>query len=144
RGRTVAKETEPVKPVDDATVNATLPYLPGVVADMVRLQRATGCRPAEVCMVRPCDVDRSGEIWEYVPESHKSEHHGRNRCIYIGPRGKQILLRYIARDSETYCFRPIDSEAKRRAAQHAARVVPINHGNRPGSNRKRKPKRAAG
>ena len=25
--------------------------------------------------MRPCDIDRSGEIWEFVPESHKTEHH---------------------------------------------------------------------
>ncbi len=25
---------------------------------MVRFQRFTGCRPNEVCIIRPCDVDR--------------------------------------------------------------------------------------
>ena len=45
RGRTEARETAPVGPVADAVVDATLPALPAVVADMVRLQRLTGCRP---------------------------------------------------------------------------------------------------
>ena len=49
RGRGEARETKPVMPVDDATVEATLPHLPDIVADMVRFQRSTGCRPAEVC-----------------------------------------------------------------------------------------------
>lgn len=62
RGRTAARETTPIEPVDDALVEATLPHLPEVVADMVRLQRLTGMRPAEVCLLRPCDLDRSGDV----------------------------------------------------------------------------------
>jgi len=53
RGRTEARETAPVLPVNGATVDATLPHLSPVVADMVRLQRLTGMRPAEVCILRP-------------------------------------------------------------------------------------------
>ncbi len=32
-----------------------MPHLPEIVADMVRSQRLTGMRPAEVCFMRPCD-----------------------------------------------------------------------------------------
>ena len=38
KGRTEARETEPVRPVDNALVEATLEALTSVVADMVRLQ----------------------------------------------------------------------------------------------------------
>jgi hypothetical protein len=41
-GRSRAKETAPVGPVALDIVNATLPYLPEVVADLVRLQADTG------------------------------------------------------------------------------------------------------
>ena len=47
RGRTVAPESDGVLPVDLAVVEATLPHLPAVVADMVRLQSLIGCRPGE-------------------------------------------------------------------------------------------------
>lgn len=47
-GRSDARESEPVLPVDDAVIDATIPHLPPVVADMVRFQRLTGCRPGEV------------------------------------------------------------------------------------------------
>jgi integrase len=137
RGKSAAKETDPIKPVDDGLVDATLPYLPEVVADMVRIQRYTGCRPAEVCMMRPCDIDRTDEVWEYRPRAHKTQHHGRERVIFIGPQAQAALLRYLARDREDYCFQPRDSEAKRRAAAHAARKVPLSCGNRPGTNRVR-------
>jgi integrase len=144
RGRTSARETDPVLPVADAVVEATLPHLLSVVADMVRLQRLTGMRPAEVCIVRPCDVDRNNDIWTYRPAYHKTEHHGRDRIIPFGPKSQSILLRYLARDPGFYCFRPCDSEAKRRADRHAARRIPISHGNRPGTNKSIKPKRPAG
>ncbi len=144
RGRTDARETAPVMPVDDAVVETTLALLPDVVADMVRLQRLTAMRPAEVCLLRPCDLDRDSEVWTYRPESHKTEHHGRERVVLIGPRGQEILLRYLARDSKAYCFRPCDSESKRRAAAHAVRKTPASYGNGPGTNRKRRPKRSPG
>ncbi|MAT69910.1 MAG: integrase [Planctomycetaceae bacterium] len=144
KGKSDARETAPVLPVDDATIDATLPHLPEVVADMVRFQRATGCRPAEVCNLRPCDVDLSSEVWLYQPPNHKTAHHGKERTIFIGPKGQAVLLKYLARDPEAHCFQPRDSEAKRLAAQHAARKTPLSCGNRPGTNKARKPKKRPG
>ncbi len=71
-GRTTAREPAPVLPVADNVVEATVPHLPEVVTDMVRLQRLTGVRPGEVCILRPMDLDRSGDVWVYRPESHKT------------------------------------------------------------------------
>lgn len=144
KGRTEARETDPVKPVDDSLVNATLEVLPPIVADMVRLQRLTGCRPEEVCAIRPCDVDTTGPVWAYRPASHKTQHAGRERVIFIGPRGQAILRPYLLRGKEEYCFCPKDSERKRRAEAHANRSTPASYGNRPGTNRKSKPKRKPG
>jgi integrase len=144
RGNTEARETAPIFPVDDAKVEATLSQLPDVVADMVRLQRATGARPAEVCMLRPCDVDRSGDVWIYRPRRHKTMHHGRERLVLIGPKAQAVLLCYLARDAETNCFRPVDSEARRLATRRAARNTPLHYGNRAGTNRKQSPRRTPG
>lgn len=144
RGRTEAREPAPIPPVSDEVVDATLPHLPAVVADMVRFQRLTGCRPGEACILRPCDVDMSGDVWLYRPESHKTEHHDRDRIIAVGPKAQDILRPYLLREAKSYCFTPADSERKRRREQHEQRVTPVKYGNRPGSNRKRKPKRSAG
>jgi integrase len=144
RGKTTARETDPVMPADDSLVDATLPHLPDIVSDMVRVQRFTGCRPAELCSIRPCDIDRSVDPWQYRPQSHKTQHHGRERVIFIGPQAQAVLLRYLARDPEAHCFRPCDSEVKRRAAVHSVRKTPLSCGNRPGSNRKRQPQRQPG
>ncbi|MEN0111547.1 MAG: tyrosine-type recombinase/integrase, partial [Planctomycetota bacterium] len=144
KGRTEARETPPVLPVDDATVEATLPALPPVVADMVRLQRITGMRPAEVCLIRPVDVDRSGDVWVYRPSSHKTEHRGRERVVCFGPKAQAVLGRYLDREAASHCFSPRESEAARLAARHASRKTPIDQGNAPGTNRKRRPRRSAG
>jgi integrase len=141
KGRTDARESEPVKPVENDIVDATLPFLPPVVADMVRLHRLTGCRPGEICQMRPMDVDRSGEVWAYRPESHKTEHHGRERVIFIGPQGQAILQPYLLRAADAYCFVPSESEKKRRELQNARRKTPLCCGNVPGSNRVRRRKR---
>ncbi|HUG68746.1 MAG TPA: site-specific integrase [Pirellulaceae bacterium] len=144
KGRTEARETVPVPPIADSVVEQTLPHLTAVVGDMVRFQRLTGCRPGEVCILRPCDLDTSGDVWTYRPESHKTEHHDRDRIIVIGPKAQDILRPYLLRDAPACCFCPVDSERKRRREAHEQRVTPLNYGNRPGTNRKRKPKRSAG
>ncbi|HXT59313.1 MAG TPA: site-specific integrase, partial [Pirellulales bacterium] len=92
KGRSNARESSPVQPVPAEQVQATLPFLPKVVADMVRFQRLTGCRPGEVCALRPRDVDRSSNDWMYRPTGHKTEHLDRDRVIFIGPRAREVLL----------------------------------------------------
>jgi integrase len=137
RGHTAAREGRKVRPVEDSLVDATLPHLPAVVRSMIELQRATGMRPGEVCVLRPCDVDRSGEIWEFRPVEHKNANREQDRIVYVGPKGQGILLPYLLRDSEAFCFSPSDSEAKRLAARHEARKTPLSCGNSIGTNRVR-------
>lgn len=47
RGKTTAPDGPVERTVDDALVDATLPSLPEIVADYLRFQRLTGCRPGE-------------------------------------------------------------------------------------------------
>jgi integrase len=144
KGKCGLREADPVVPVEDAVVATTLPYVPAVVADMIQIQRLTAMRPAEICVMRPIDVNRSGDVWVYRPPHHKTTHHGKERAIPIGPKAQRLLLPYLDRDAEAYCFRPCESESKRRAARHAVRKTPLSCGNKPGSNRKSQPKRTAG
>ena len=113
RGRTEARESDPVVPVDEDTVAATLPHLPPAVRDMVEFQRLTGCRPGEVGSLRPRDIDRSESVWVYRPGSHKMEHRGRQRLIFVGPRAQTILQPYLLRDADSFCFSPADSQRRR-------------------------------
>ncbi len=133
RGHTAARENKRVKPADTKLVDATLPYLPPIVRSMVELQQMTGMRPGELCIMRPADIDRTADVWQYQPTQHKNQNREQERIVYIGPRAQEILRPYLLRDSEAFCFSPADSEAKRRAELHLARKTPLSCGNRPGS-----------
>jgi integrase len=121
RGRSDARESQPVLPVARAIVEATLPVLPPVVADMVRLQLETGMRPGELVILRAIDIDRSGPVWLYRPAAHKTQHHGHERVIPIGPKAQEIIRRHLKANVENYLFSPVDSVAEFRARQRQER-----------------------
>ena len=104
RGRSAARETGPVLPVEDEAVENTLLHLPRIVADMVRLQRLTGARPGEICSLRPCNIDRSNDVWVYQPGEHKMEHYETQRLVMIGPKAQKLLKLYLDRDPPCPCF----------------------------------------
>ncbi len=132
KGRTSAPEPRRVPPVELDRIQATIPHLSPIVADMVRLQLLTGCRPGEICRIRPMDIDRTGDVWEYRPAGHKTEHHDRSRTIYLGPQAKAILAPYLFRDPDAACFSPAESTEWFRAKRAAERVTPESAGNRRG------------
>ncbi len=144
KGRSEARETLPLRPVDPQFVKATLPHLSSVVRAMVEFQMLTGARPGEVCALRAGDVDRAGEVWEATLSKHKTAHHGRARTVYAGPKAQKILAPYLIRAAEDYCFSPREAANERPERDYAARTTPLSCGNRPGTNRKRKPKRQPG
>ena len=121
-GRTDARESEPVKPVPDSVFQATLKHMTPTLREMVELQRLTGMRPGEVCQMRGCDLDASGKVWVYRPASHKTQHHGKDRLIFIGPKGQDVLRPFLRRDLRAYLFSPAQSEAERRGRCRRVRV----------------------
>ena len=129
-GRTKAKESEPILPVDDETFEKTLPWLGPVVRDMVQVQRLCGCRPGEVLMMRPDDIERSGEIWLYIPERHKTRYRGKSRVIALGPKAQAILAKYLDRPDDAYLFSPQESQTLRyqeMRKQRKTKVQPSQH-----------------
>lgn len=132
KGRTTAAEKKPIPPVALDKVQLTIPHLSPVVADMIRMQLLTGMRPGEVCSLRPCDLDRTEDVWEYTPQSHKTEHHERGRTVYIGPQAKVILLPYLLRAPDMNCFSAAESREWFRVQRAANRTTPASCGNRRG------------
>jgi integrase len=120
-GSTDAPERKRVLPVEDATVEATIPLLPPVVRDMVTVQRLTGARPGEVCAMSWSNIDRSGEVWWCRLEKHKTAHHGKARSIAIGPNAQSILVKYLARPIDVAIFSPAENAVKQRGEWRAAR-----------------------
>lgn len=145
QGRTAAPEAKPVIAVDPKIVEATLPHCPPIIADMIRLQLATGARPGELCRLKPGDIDRSADVWVARLDRHKTAHHGKGRALFFGPRSQAILTKYIKhRPDDVWLFSPLESVRRRIAQAHADRVTPLNCGNRPGSNAKPSPRKRPG
>lgn len=145
RGRTEAREGRKVRPVPEAHVDAIRPYVSRQVWALIQIQRLTGARAGELLHIRAVDIDTSGTVWTFAPESHKTEHHGHDRVIYLGPKAQAMLRPFMAdRPIDAYLFSPKDAEAERLAQRHDERRTPITVGNRPGSNRRRRPRRRPG
>jgi integrase len=125
KGTKGVRETEPVKPVPEASVEVTLPFLPPVIRAMVRLQLLTGMRPTEVCIMRACDIDMTGRVWVYRPHEHKTQTKGKRREVYIGPRGQEVIRPWLTLRTEAYLFSPAASEQARNAERRANRQTPM-------------------
>jgi integrase len=93
---------------------------------MIDLQLLTGMRPGEVVLMRGGDLDMTGEVWTYAPEFHKTEHHGRDRHIAIGPRAQVILKEWLRPDPAAYLFSPREAMAERWAERRRNRMTPLS------------------
>ncbi len=60
RGRSKAAESNPVKPVPDAHIEAVLPYVTPPVRGMIKFQLATGARPGEARILRCMRPEHDG------------------------------------------------------------------------------------
>jgi integrase len=125
RGRSGVRDPEPVGPVEDWAVRLTLPHLLPELAAMVEVQRLCGCRPGEVCAMRPANIDRSGDVWLYRPVRHKTAWRGKPRVIAIGPRAQAILNLYWPANPEENLFSPSRAVAGLHARRSAARTTPL-------------------
>jgi integrase len=124
RGRTVARETAPVGPVDDAVVDATLPFLNRHVRGLVEFQRYTGCQPGEACLVRRCDIEMNGAVWRYKPAHHKLAHRGKSRTVAVGPQAQEVLRAYFTPEITDYLFSPRRAVEELHAGRAAKRKTP--------------------
>jgi integrase len=115
RGRSQARESERIKPVPEGAVDATLPFLAKPVAAIVGVMLPTGARPGEACIVRACDLNMAGAVWEFRPSVHKTEHHDRERVILLGPKAQAIVREWLRPDVKHYLISPRNSVAEKLA-----------------------------
>lgn len=153
RRETKARETPPVLPADEAAIAALLagPLTPPMLADMVRLQLATGMRPGELVRFRWADVDRDGSVvrrltgrrvdlagcWVYLPglvaeggrlrQEHKTAHHGHHRVVPLSPEARAVLAKYEGHPADLPIFSPRAARAQynvQRRARRKSKVQP--------------------
>jgi integrase len=113
RGRTEARESEPVKPVELKHVEPVISAVSPQVAAIIQIQLLTGMRPSEVLGMRPIDIDQSELIWSYSIPAHKNSWRGHKRVVPLGPKAQQILKPFLDRNLESYLFSPAEAEAWR-------------------------------
>lgn len=143
QGRSEARETAPVLPVARSVVEETLPHLRPPVADMVRLQLESGMRPGELVIMRPIDIDMTGKVWLYRPQSHKGAYRGLTRVVPLGPTAQAIIRRHLTTDTQAYLFSPKQDDEQRQAERRGERKTPLwpSHLRAQAAKKKRKPKR---
>jgi hypothetical protein len=91
--------------------------------------------------MRTIDIDRSGRVWTFTPETHKTEHHGRERRVYLGPTAQEILRPWLRTELTAYLFSPREAMEHRlteRRRNRKSKVQPSQQ-NRSKAKPKRKP-----
>src|SRR5262249_4677151 len=82
----------------DEHVEATIPHVSPIAADIIRVMRLSGARPGEATGMRADQIDRADpDCWCYVPPRHKTSHRQKKRVIFLGPRCQAILAPYLAK-----------------------------------------------
>jgi len=97
KGRSKAKEVAKKRAVPMESIKQVLrdPKLGRTIKDMVRVQLATGMRPAEVCYLKGKEIDTSEKLWVFEPEDWKMAHMELTRTVLMGPRAQLVLGRYM-------------------------------------------------
>lgn len=114
KGRSAARDTEPISPVDMVDVEKVLLLVSPQVAALIRLQLLTGARPGELLGLRPIDIGTSEEIWVFNLNQHKTTHHGKSRFIYFNKEAQKILKPFMSdRPLQTPLFSPVEAEEVR-------------------------------
>jgi integrase len=123
-------------------VRVVLPHVLPPVAAMIELQLLTGARPGELCAMRACDIDVTGDVWLYRPARHKTSWRGKPRVVALGPQAQTIVKQFLVAETTAYLFSPARAMGKRAAARRAARKTKVQ----PSQTHRRKagPKRRPG
>ena len=124
KGRTAAREPEPVGPVADADVAATLPYLrPHVAADgrVPAADRDAAGRGVSA----PAGRHRpAGPVWLYRPPQHKTPTGARRGWSPSGRRPRRCSRGSARRRRRDYFFSPRRAVEALHAERSAKRVTP--------------------
>jgi integrase len=116
-GRGKGRESKNIEPVPLEIVEATIKHMPGVFADIAKVQLHSGARAGEILIMRTCDIDQAGDVWKYTPSVHKNAWRGQERRVVLGPMAQTILQRYLRFDNpEEYVFKP--GMARKRRQNH--------------------------
>lgn len=121
RGQAGVRVKPRVLPVPQEDIDAVLGVVPRQIAAMIQLQLLTGMRPGEVVQMRRRDFHQTRDGMEYRPARHKTEHHGKERVVALGPQAREIVRVFTKLDPDASMFSPVDVDHEFREAQRAKR-----------------------
>lgn len=117
KGRSMAREHDPVQPVPDMDLEATLMQARPQLADMLRVQVLVGCRPGELRRLRGGELVRQGSVrlqgrtiplpeglWAFLPSRHKNKHRGQVLAYWVGPQAQALLAAHLLQAGDGYLF----------------------------------------
>jgi integrase len=99
-GRSQARETGDVQPVDHERVTDVMSVCGPQLYAMLDLHWNTGMRPGELVRMRRDEISIErprlasggrGEVMVYRPSHHKVRHHGLDRNVFLGPESQRIV-----------------------------------------------------
>ncbi len=131
RGRCAeVKDPEKILPVAWEDVEAVLNVTPPTIQAMIRLQWASGARPGEICAMRSEDLERTNNgIWRYRPQTHKTQHLGKDRIIPIDAEAQNALEPFLLQvpqpPADMPLFSPARAQAERAAQKRATRRTKV-------------------
>jgi integrase len=94
KGAPTGRKAARKRPPDPFAVGAVQLVACPPVRAMIWLQWLNGIRPGGVCALRPCDVDRSGELWVYAEPEGLAAKTGRE-IHTLGPRAQAVLRPWL-------------------------------------------------
>lgn len=109
KGKSEAADPEPVQPASTESILAVLPHVSPTVSALIQTQWLCGMRPSDPLKMRPCDIDRSGDIWIYRPVEHKNQHRGQLLIKAIPKQAQTILEPLLDRAEDAHIFDPRES-----------------------------------
>lgn len=119
-GRSAARETGRVRPIERSRLDAVLPLVSRQVAAILELMWLTGMRVGEVVVMRTGDIERGGLAWEYRPAHHKTAYRGRERTVPLGPLAQAVIQPFLQADPRAHLFSPQEAESERQAQRATA------------------------
>jgi integrase len=141
-GRGGVREGKPVTAVAASRVDAVLQFLTPTLKAMVQVQQLTGMRSGELVRMSMRQIDRTGAIWIYHPERHKTSYRGYARAVPLGPNCRQILELFLRLDPDAPLFSPQEAQRERNEIKRQKRLTKVQPSQI--SRTKQNPKKQAG
>lgn len=139
------RESKKVRPAPIVAVKEVLKRAHPILAAMIRFQFLTGCRPCELCSLKPYHLERAAKAWIYTvpPDANKTECHDQERKVFIGPRAQRVLKPLLDIPADDHVFSPARAEVIRNEQRRLKRQTPRwpSHVRRQATKRQSDPKR---